>query len=791
MPIEQLTTKPTEGDLEAEIHHALRVAFPWIPASDLRHQTKFSFKFGRAVVDVDGAKASHAEARADVIVYTKNTPLAVLELKRAGKAINAEDVEQGLSYARMLNPRPPLVVVTSGSEVRLLETHTGQEWKPASASETELARLIEAASRAASVDTKDAVQVLLGTGSQVWVTALRKAAEICLGDLSGAWDQPLLPFVQNFLIPREATQEVLAALRHPNRVVIVEGPPLVGKSSALRELAVKTVHSDDLVVLFIEADGDAGHGIFQRLANILAAALAWTVSRDEVRTWLRRISNSGGPALVLAIDGVGPDNDEVRRDIEELSSSAYGNKVRIVISLDDTVVRRLTLSASGRKSTVIGRAAVKVEVKPLNDAEFGASLRALWEHRISFVPGAHAAAEMRTPWILRAVVAGVSSEPEHKNEGLTAVLAPMLGLNLIDYARERFKDPELHRKSQQVARAVLEDSIDRTRPIGLILESVGLFMVRNKTLETVLERADIDSLIAIGLLKPGTHVSGDAILLVRLPELLASELALLLANELENRSRTDVQAAAAWLSDTSKSLPLGDIVAAQAIYDAARRGGITLDFINALLNGFPREEVIRPGTKFAMHLPGVGIAQLTFQEDGSLTVLAGGQQHVIPLDDDEQFGSMLDLNNWLILSHLVARPFMIQSSDGKIKGRIDPGLLLELGTCQFVLRGPQNDPAKSGVLTHSVPGHGNIVCHKSGIVEPVTMAIYGFLGSNGPSATEWIDEAIERASFPLLCRVDIALRQLVDSNDHEKASWAKKMIEEVVKPELEKFPLLH
>src|SRR5438477_824839 len=110
MPIKQLTTAPTEADLEAEIHRALRAQFPWIAAKDLRHQTKFSLRMGRSTVEVDGASVSRAEARADVIVYASGKALCVLELKREGKPITEDDIDQGLSYARMLHPQVPLVV---------------------------------------------------------------------------------------------------------------------------------------------------------------------------------------------------------------------------------------------------------------------------------------------------------------------------------------------------------------------------------------------------------------------------------------------------------------------------------------------------------------------------------------------------------------------------------------------------------------------------------------------------------------------------------------------------------
>jgi hypothetical protein len=63
MPIQQQAIIPIEADFEAEVHNALKMAFPWVPASDLKHQVKFSVKFGHAVVEVDGGAEPAFELR--------------------------------------------------------------------------------------------------------------------------------------------------------------------------------------------------------------------------------------------------------------------------------------------------------------------------------------------------------------------------------------------------------------------------------------------------------------------------------------------------------------------------------------------------------------------------------------------------------------------------------------------------------------------------------------------------------------------------------------------------------
>jgi hypothetical protein len=335
----------------------------------------------------------------------------------------------------------------------------------------------------------------------------------------------------------------------------------------------------------------------------------------------------------------------------------------------------------------------------------------------------------------------------------------------------------------------LKESRDQSRAPGLVIEAVGLFMVRAKTLEEFLTRVEIDGLISTGVLKPRMHDSGDAVLGIYLPELLASELSRLVADELATQIPAGAALAAKWLAEVSTGLPLGAIIAAQAIIDAQRSGVVSKEFIEALVNSRPKVQQVSPGTEFVAQLPEVGFVRMKFHQDGSLVWTENGERKVFQVNPAD-FGAIIDLGGWLILSYLASRPFSLPSSDGKGDLRVDPPLLLELGTCDCVLRGGRNDPRQNAVLVHEVQGHGTVVCHKRGIVEPVTMAISHLLASDDPGREAWLRQAVKRKSFALMMRVYIALQQ-INSAYTTKAAWTKKMLDEIVKPALNAFPALH
>src|ERR1039458_3756153 len=117
-------------------------------------------------------------------------------------------------------------------------------------------------------------------------------------------------------------------------------------------------------------------------------------------------------------------------------------------------------------------------------------------------------------------------------------------------------------------------------------------------------------------------------------------------------------------------------------------------------------------------------------------------------------------------------------------------ILLEVGTCPIVLRAVSEDLEMSAIMTHEIPG-GEVVCERVGIVEPVTLSIWRFLGSTGPQAEDWLEEAVERNSWPLLMRLHIALDQLVNSANKDTATFARNALTRLIKPALSKTSLLH
>ncbi|QSB45666.1 hypothetical protein IDJ81_06050 [Tsuneonella flava] len=794
MTVTQSTVGKTETDLEVHANSALRIALPWLDVAGVQHQLTFSFKLGHKTVEINGAKASSRRGRLDMLIESAGKRLAILELKKPGQPLDADDVDQGLSYARVLHPSPPIVIVSNGTETRTYATETGDLLKDGLPNEQAFAALMDAAMANAHAGLQDAIATLMGPGSAVWMAAIRAATEQTLDELTGGWSDVRTPFTPDFHISRKASAEAMTVLRGTRRVIAIEGAPLIGKSHVLRELAIGTTASDEIAVLLVEASGTAAIGIADEVARLLSGAVGWRISAEEARRWLERLATSDGPQLVIAIDGLGLEHDGIRRELEALSAQSMGPKVKFVIEADTSVIDRLWKGETRRKDTVFARRGERILVERLDDDEFGQALNVLQRHDVTFMHGADRADEYRQPWLLRSMAAGVVEAPE-RTKGMTAVLPPLLSLDLFRYTRAHFIQDALDEQAATFARAVLDDYGRADRPHDVILRSMHSFMVRRATMRDHADNDELATMVRSGLTGTALDIGNRPLVTGRIPELIASELARQIAEQLAERmgdEEAEAEAdadAADWLVATTARLPFGDVIGAQALVDLISwRNGISVAFLNRLLQRAPNVRPIKPGTRAVVWMPSVGQLNMTTRADGVTVIKKPGWREGIELPAGEAAVTYADLDAWLILSHLASvRIGALATDEDRIVGLMDPAILALVGTSPILLRRVPEDPERSGHHTHDGPDGAQLACREDGIIEPVTFSLLRFLEREQDNADEWLEEACDDGSAPLLNRISQALFMLTVLNPKaSRAEWAKVRLDTLVNPALKK-----
>ncbi len=750
---------------------ALAQAFPPIPRTEFHHQTRFVVRIGHEEFDVDGGGAWSAAGRADIILYHNERPLAVVELKRSDLALTDADRRQAQSYANQITPRPPLVIVTNGTDCIIYDSSTGETWTPTTNDQRVVARLFENAATVAKANLDWAVGVLMGPDGGIWPSAVRARTRALIDQFSGEAADRSKPFVTDFLIPRFATMGVAAALAQGRAVVLVTGAPAIGKSNVLREFAERMADSLDYAILMIRA-GAPGVGLFQRIANLLSAALEWAVTKDDVRQWIRRLSNSSyGPSLVLTIDGLVA-GSSVAVEIEELAEAGFGPRLKIVATTDDA--RGLLSAANGRDATAVAGIVGVIEMDSLNEAEFRKAQEALLRHRVSFTKGAVFSAEYRVPWILRALLASVTTAAEHKTSGARALAS--LGVWMVDAIRSRFHyADEVAHGYRLLAQDFVADVIDMSGETAL--EISNGFVVRRQALRQV-AREVLPALTMQGWVTSYRHRGGDDLIAPRVPELFLSETAWAVSEELERRMAVDPKAAGQWLADRMEGVFLGDIIGAQAVRDlATRRRGFSSGLPAGLFDRKPTADTFDEGL-IAIQGNDGELQNIWIKGGKAFLADDAGQPHGEPVDiSGDPLQRYSHTLGWMILAQLARVPAVADGTEGT---RVDASLLLEIGTCPFPLMRAQRDPV--GHFVHEIEGHGSVLCPDNGVIEPMTAAMHQLFLHEWNNLDKWFDDALARNSLALLNRVLIALREVKRTSDEARKQWARGLLERRVDP---------
>ncbi|NIY96695.1 MAG: hypothetical protein HWE39_06280 [Oceanospirillaceae bacterium] len=778
MKVTNATKSETEAQLETRARDALLKALPWLDGKEIEQQTSFTIRFGHAVLHVDGKERQLVTGRADILVTVRGVHTLVLELKRPGLGINDDDVEQGLSYARILHPRPPLVLATDGTERRLVETQTGMDWRPASQGEEALKALLDNVALVAADDMKRATSRLLGTDPKAWIEAVRAVSDYFIEERTGGWTTPELPFVNGFLFSRKAVAEAVKALKDGKRLVFVEGDPVSGKSSALRALAEQLNAGDNFAVLTLDAD--SGIDLFSALSDILSSQLFWPITPHEARHWVQQLSRTEGPPLVVAVDDFGGARGRFRQDLEALTSPLFGDRIRVVLALDTGAAHRLLTSSNGRTPSALKRRdPERFFLEPLDDDEYATARDHLKEHGISIMAGGERSREYRLPWVLRSMVGSILAGPTLE-PGTVAILPPIPTLQLLSQVEQRYRDMlGAATNYREVAQALVEDLTSDDFTYELRLLSLDTYIVRKSALRELLSDADIRELLDAGLLHEGRSEEGEAILYPKLQDLLALHLAQIFANRItENGDLDDV---ANDLAGLASSVPLGPVIAAYSIFLAAKTRG-TLDYklIEALRSREPRREneALPPGRTVTGLAPDGHMFEMTGLPDGQIELRVGDVTDIV---DGEGIGSIVDIDPWMILSYLATWRIAVDSKDEDRSARLDAVLMLQIGSYPEPLIKPGN--VSDMVETHSLPG-GVEALHFNGIFEPVTYAMLLFFTREPEHAATFVAAAREKESLPLMLRIDAALTQLAHFSG-DASEVAAELLREVVRPAVE------
>jgi hypothetical protein len=213
--------------------------------SEISLEKGFKIRLGRK---------EYARGRSDILIKRNNKNLFVIEVKNHLISITDDDIDQGISYARLLDDIAPFTIITNGKIKRIFDSITKKEFLGNNISELS-AFWKNGCTLSEDDDLKIRYQALknfiafspenlkIFCGSQV---------KERMGSIVGSMDSPYSKFVKELHFPRNTLQSAFKKfINSDNSIFGLVGSAGVGKTSAFCSLALLSL--DDNFVFFYNA----------------------------------------------------------------------------------------------------------------------------------------------------------------------------------------------------------------------------------------------------------------------------------------------------------------------------------------------------------------------------------------------------------------------------------------------------------------------------------------------------------------------------------------------------------
>ena len=743
-----------EATFEARVNAEIKRIFPSLANLTIKHQLNFTVRLGHGTVNIDGKKMEKLYGRLDILLSIDDKPLAILELKRPNNQITQNDIEQGFSYVPFLNPQPPLVVISNGTDTRIYKSYNKEMLKPTTIDEKAIQVMFKNALARAASDLDDAINLLLGHRPDVWVQVVKDYTKKSMEQLEGKINNFKKPIVKNFIIKRTVVSKISNLLSKGKKFIALVGDHLSGKTNVLYQLCISDEHKK-FAPMYVNASTTA-HGIFRQISNQFSSTLHINSTPNDIRHWMMHgLNNPNNGRLVIVVDGWSVrGREKIKKDIDELINIASeNNAVSVVLSMD-----RFTYNEFSNNSLVYFKC---VELLRLNDEEFDYAQKKLFKnYKIAFHNGVKYNAEYRNPRVLRLLASRNSqiNDDEIINGHLKAyVYSSVTDMSILDYSWGLLSLPQDRINYKSLVKSFIQDASNRIFDDSLSVMSYGIGCTIFETMQGIAGQNSIDSLIEAGHVELINGPNDKVLLIPKIPEFFAAVGVYYFADEfLRICHQSSFEEAYNFLVKQSEYFPYGDIAAAKAIVEISKRDGQLLtQIIHMLLEDEPCEEKATGKTLGLLNNPEDGIYKIRLLKNNEGILIS-------------------NLHPWLILSQTSI--LQLASDDGSRD--IQLHIFDVLGSYKGLLRRVDIIPYEKmkGFHFHDVKGQGSILCKNIGIIEPIVWAMQSGFYQMPDEMIRLCEWAADQGKFILSWRLYIAAESVLSCADKNVADGAKKSL---------------
>lgn len=750
-----------ESTLETRIGTVLKNTFPAFRELKVKQQESFSVNFGKHKVTVDFKEPSQYSTRAiyDILLTTEDEKinLMLLELKKEGHKILEYDIEQGISYARLVHPMPPITVISNGNDNLFFNTYTKVKIEKKSVDFEFIMSLIDNSFKLALNDFKQTIEILVGRDPKIIVQIINDISASRFKSISGELADFTKPICQNFIIERELTKNLKKKTKEKNLIGII-GHAFSGKTNILYEY-YRSYSSKSHAVYYLDCK-EAGYSIFQHLANHLTKTLGYHIEKGKVREWIiLSLSKSENIEFVFLFDNFDIEVSEaLKNEIAELVDLLTDTSHSIVFTINSVSYKSISKDKYRNYKTFWGSKTHIMEISELSMVEFEEAGELI--HKVSgsfFEAGAYFAIEYRYPRILRLLASFCGRECKNlpEGQGLRIIAVPDYETLKILASNSSYSH-EMYNLFKKLTIAFLKDRNNKdTTYLRLAAQYGGISF---STIKEVFKN-ETDSLLNSGFVTKYRLQDGTSIVYPKIPELISyygiDYITSLLVKNHENKSIEDI-----YLDFEKYCSPFinNDIVGARVLINIGVKGYVDL-FSNLILyikTLNPSKSSINDGTKALMIIDEKTSVNIQFEGEGF------------------EEGFIGNFFPYLVLSQLAGYPMITEGSEKYQGYDFHLGLLLDLTECPYLMVRISNFSFNNlpPIKSYEFKDVGTVVCGEAGIIEPIVQSIQKCFYVIPEEIERLYNYAFENRRFQVIWRIYLAIRDnvgIVDENISKRA----------------------
>lgn len=755
-----------EATLEARLDRVLTTVFPTFREVKVGHQKSFSIKFGHHDIKVDLKEPSTYPSRAilDILLTIGGKNIILLELKKEGLALTDDDVSQGISYARLVHPMPPLTLISNGTDNQFYNTYTKEKIDATTVDLDFIQRLTDNSFLLATKDFKEAVNLLLNREPELFSKIINQITETKFQRLFGDIDDFKKPICNDFIIERQNIDKIMSLFSAGASLVGIIGSAFTGKTNLLYQFFSK-VKSEKNFLLYLDCN-DHNYSIFQQLANHFTQNAKISITKNKIREWLiNSLTDLPEGKFYLLLDNFNSDIPEtINSEIIELIDIFKGINHHTLYTLDEFNYKRVAYVENRQYKTIIGEQSKLIRLDELNDDEYNAANNFLFDkYRIVIEHGGHYTPEYREPRILRHLVSLYRGEKEIDKEKFVKIDA-VPNLNLLNaISANKTYTRQIHDLYQKITFCFFAEKEMRKKDADLNIMASGSGAITTNTFKKFFPD-DFGTLIKSSVVVFREIRNGMTIIYPKFQELIAKHSIPIISKLIvqESGQVKSTEELCKLMIDTVTPIPYCDIAATGVLLDIAKRNEVDLfsELVQELLKIPPRFEKVGGGTKVLMYSEGVGHVQINFE------------------DDMDEGGFVADFLPYAILSQLAAYPLSLVDNEEYSVYAFHLYLMYEVGSSKEFLRRADVRSLQNmkPFESYDWKGVGHLISGHEGIIEPIVQSIQKCFLSIPEEVERLYEKGFEENNINLLYRIYLALRTMMGYTEPELASIAKEYV---------------